>query len=84
MSKVEIKVIEALTVKGNVFVSCDLSNGELVTGQKFTTPSRKGTWKLVNFASVSPELYKKGRRGITLLPSPDADKLESGDFLFTD
>jgi len=79
----KIKVIEALTVKGNVFVSCDLDSGELVTGQEFKVPNRKGTWILVNFASVSPELCKKGRRGITLRPSIDADILESGDVMIT-
>lgn len=81
MGSADITVVEALKLKGNIFVSCDLNDGELVSGQEFTTPNRKGTWKLVNFARVSPKLYAKGRRGLTLLPSSDADKLESGDVL---
>ncbi len=76
-----VKVIEVVSVRDLVLVSCDLSYGELTTGLQLTKSGAEGNWELINMPKVSPELYTQGRRGITLRPSENAPKLNLGDVL---
>ena len=84
MEPVQIKVVEAIPVNNLVIVACDLLSGELIPGIKLARDNVSGVWELVNISSVSPELFKQGRRGITLRPIEGAANLSSGVVLATD
>lgn len=81
MAKFEVKIIEAVSVRDLELVSCDLLEGEVALGLQLTKVGSEGCWEIINTSKVSPELYVRGRRGITLRSLGNAPKLSSGDVL---
>lgn len=80
--KLELRVVESLHTRGLAFIACDVYGGEIQLGDRFKGSNNQVDWTVLSLSKVSPELYKLGRRGISLSPSLPNSELSVGDVLF--
>jgi hypothetical protein len=74
-------IVEALLVNGVTLIACDMLEGDLASGMLLSGEGTNEVWQVAGLTLPTPDLHRKGRRGATLVPQHEGQKLGAGDVL---
>lgn len=74
-------IVEALSVNSVTLIACDMLEGDLAGDMLLSGEGTNEVWRVAGLTLPTPDLHRKGRRGATLAPQHEGQKLRAGDVL---